>query len=316
MRGEQSKQLGIGDEVLFTQVRPDHWLLRLDAMVEWSDFEPVWATLYGATGRPSHDPRVMFKMLLLEHWFGLSDPEAEEYCRDRLSFRRFLGLSLDDVIPDATALVRFRGRILERGALESLFAQVQAQLQSRGLLIKRGTLVDATIIRSARRAPAKNGSGTADAEAGWAVKGEQYTHGYKAHVAVDQDSGLVRGILATPGNTADVKMLEPLIRGDESAVYADKAYDDDIRRLALKQRGIEPRMLYKKRRHQPFPEHWAGLNRLWSKTRCQVERVFGDWKERRSLRRCRYLGLQKNQLHFGLLAIAHNLRRMTVLCPV
>lgn len=317
MQGTNKPQLRLGDEALYEQVSPQHFLLRVEEQVDWSMITPILGSLYGSTGRPSHPPLVLFKMLLLAQWFALSDPQCEAQCRDRLSFRRFLNLSLSDGIPDETVLVRFRQRLLGRGVMEQLFTRLTEQLQSKGLLIKQGTLIDASIVESARRAPPKDGGGgSADGEAGYAIKRDCVTHGYKAHIAVDQGSDMVRKVIATSGQVHDSQVLEQLLEGATArAIYADKAYDDRARREKLKRRGIAARILYKAKRNAPLSGMQKALNRRWSKVRANVERIFADWKERRTMARCRYLGLAKNQLHFSLLALAHNLRRMTVLCP-
>jgi IS5 family transposase len=107
MLGRIQPQKSFGDEALDLHVSDSHFLVKVTGLIDWTAFDAHWPALYGATGKPSHDPLVCFKMLLLEQWYGLSDPECEAQCADRLSFRRFLGLSLVDPIPDETVLVRF-----------------------------------------------------------------------------------------------------------------------------------------------------------------------------------------------------------------
>ena len=313
MRGEQSGQVGFGDDLIAGRVPTDHWLMQLDRLVDWKAFDSVLANLYSYTGRPSHPPRVMFKMLLLEQWFNLSDNEVEMQSGMRIDFLCFLGLSLVDPVPDATALVRFRQRLLADQVGKTLFDRVIEQLAARNMIVRKGTLIDATIVESARSAPPRGGSGSSDKDAGWAVKRGTATHGYKAHTAVDAESDIVRGIATTPGNVHDSTVADSLVMGDEAAVYADKAYCDESRRARLKAIGIAPRILYKGRRSAPLTRYRISINKRWSAVRSQVERIFADWKVRRSLKRCRYVGLEKNHLHFTLLAMAHNLRRMMVM---
>ena len=145
------------------------------------------------------------------------------------------------------------------------------------------------------------------------MKGGNATHGYKAHAAVDAESDIVRCVITTPGNVHDSAVADELVSGDEVAVYADKAYCDEGRRNRLRAEGIAPRILYKGRRNAPLTAYQRTINKRWSVVRSQVERIFADWKVRRSLSRCRYVGLMKNHLHITLLAMAHNLRRMFVL---
>jgi IS5 family transposase len=313
MLGRVQPQKSFGDEALELHVSDSHFLVKVAGLVDWAAFDSYWPRLYGTTGKPSSDPLVCFKMLLLEQWYNLSDPECEAQCADRLSFRRFLGLSLADSIPDETVLVRFRKRLVKAGIAEALFAAVLAQVEAAGVIIKRGTLVDATIVQSARKAPPKGETG-GDPEASWAVKGNRpIAHGFKAHIAVDDGSEIVRAIATTTGATHDSTPADKLInRAPAKAVYADAAYCDTERRKALRDRGVFPRIRFNPRNGELTMRQTA-LNYRWAKVRAKVEHVFADWKERRSLGRCRYVGLRKNALHFTLLAIAHNMRRWSVL---
>lgn len=317
MKGERNPQLGFGDDAVLKRVPDDHFLMQVDRHIDWRALEALLGTAYAPIGRGSAPPLVCLKMLLLEHWFDLSDPACEAACRDRLSFMRFLGLGLSDTVPDETTLSRFRKRLREAQLDARLFEEVNRQLEVRNLVIKRGTLIDATIVQSARKPPMPGKPAEhADAEAGFAVhKGKGVKHGYKFHVAVDHQSELVRAVQVTPGQVHDSQVADQLIQFDEQALYADKAYDDAERRLLLKHAGIEDGILHKAYRNRPLSAAQKRRNRILVPIRANVERVFADWKCRRSLARCRYVGLRQNQLHAWLLAIAHNLRRLAVLSP-
>lgn len=313
MLGRVQPQKSFGDEALELHVSDSHFLVKVAGLVDWTAFDRHWPKLYGTTGKPSADPLVCFKMLLLEQWYGLSDPQCEAQCADRLSFRRFLGLSLADEIPDETVLVRFRKRLVKAGIADELFATVLAQVEAAGVMIKRGTLVDATIVQSARRAPPKGKAG-GDTDATWTVKnGKAVAHGFKAHIAADEGSEIVRAIATTTGSVHDSVPADELIeKAPAKAVYADAAYCDAKRRQNLRKQGIMPRIRFNPRGGE-LTARQSALNYQWAKVRAKVEHVFADWKERRTLARCRYVGLKKNALHFTLLAIAHNLRRWSVL---
>ena len=313
MLNRAQPQKSFGDEALHLHVSDSHFLVKVDRLVDWVAFDTYWPRLYSAVGKPSADPLVCFNMLPLEQWYALSDPQCEAQCADRLSFRRFLGLSLTDTIPDETVLVRFRKRLLKAGIAEELFASVLAQVEAAGVLIKCGTLVDATIVQSARKSPPKGESG-GDTEASWAVKnGKAVAHGFKAHIAVDENSEIVRAIATTTGSVHDSTPADKLIdQSPAKAVYADAAYCDGSRRKRLRAQGIFARIRFNPRNGE-LTSRQEALNYRWSKVRAKVEHVFADWKERRSLQRCRYVGLKRNALHFTLLAIAHNLRRWSVL---
>jgi len=315
MKGQSNPQLGFGDDAVLRRVPDDHFLMQVERQIDWRVLEALLSAAYAPIGRGSAPPLVCLKMLLLEHWFDLSDPACEAACRDRLSFMRFLGLGLSDAVPDETTLSRFRKRLREADLDECLFEEVNRQLQARNLMIKRGTLIDATIVESARKPPMPGKAhDSADAEAGFAVhKAKAVKHGYKYHVAVDHQSELVRAAIVTPGQVHDSRIAEHLIQFDEQAVYADKAYDDAERRLLLKHAGIEDGILHKAYRNRPLTAQQRQRNRMLMPIRANVERVFADWKCRRSLARCRYVGLRQNQTHAWLLAMAHNLRRLVVL---
>jgi IS5 family transposase len=319
MQGQKNPQRSFLDAELEGQVSRSSFLDRVEAVMDWKPLADHWSKLYGKTGKPSHPPLITFKMLLLQQWFnGLSDEEVEWQCRDRLSFRKFLGVSRTEDIPDSTTLVRFRQRLIQAGVMQAVFDAVTTQLEARHLLLKQGTLVDATIVESARTPPPKWGKDqsqdTSDPDAAWAGRnGRATTHGYKVHVAVDQGSELVRALSVTPGSAHDSTQIDALLSQDTEAVYADKAYDSTARRATLRAQGIAPRILHRARAYHPLTERQHRENRRWIPVRAQVERIFADWKERRSLRRARYVGLVRNTLHVMLLATAHNLRRWTVL---
>jgi transposase, IS5 family len=314
VKGESNRQLGFGDEALRARVSDEHVLMRINRCIDWLPLEAMLGEAYSTLGRSSAPPLVCLKMLLLEHWFDLSDPACEAACRDRLSFMRFLGIGFNDTVPDETTLSRFRKRLREAGLDGRLFEEINRQLEARHLIIKRGTLIDATIVESARKAPSFTSGSGGDSEAGFAVqKGKKVRHGYKFHVAVDHGSELIRRARVSPGQVHDSRLAEQMICFDEQAVYADKAYDEANRRAMLKLAGIEDGILYKAHRNRPLTRQQRRRNKWLMPIRANVERVFADWKCRRSLKRCRYVGLRANQTHAWLLAIAHNLRRLAIL---
>jgi IS5 family transposase len=141
-----------------------------------------------------------------------------------LSWRRFVGLGLQDAVPDETTLVRFRQRLREHSLHENLLAVVNRQLQTKGLILKTCTLVDATLLQAARRAPAKGDQNSGDGDAGYTVKKGRPHYGYKAHVAVDETHTLIRKVTLSAANVHDSQEFENAVQGDEEMVMADKAY--------------------------------------------------------------------------------------------
>lgn len=262
---------------------------------------------------------LMFKALLLQAWYGLSDVELEEALSDRLSFRRFVGLSLQDAVPDHTTLCRFRNTLAAAGLIEKLFAEFDRQLSGAGFILKRGTMLDATLIEAATSRP-KGALGDQrsahDPDAAFAKKGGETTYGYKAHVGVDAGTGFVRAVVTTPANVNDTTPADLLIRGDERAVYADMAYDTHARRAGLKAQGIKPRIMRRPNKHHPqLPPRWKRFNALVAKQRWAVETTFATWKRRMGLVRARYIGLAKMRAHMLLIAFAFNMRRLAAHAP-
>jgi IS5 family transposase len=298
--------------------RNDH-LERISGLIDWSRIAALVNEVRpGDTGRPPYAALSMFKALLLAQWYGLSDPGLEEALLDRVSFRRFCGLGLDQATPDETTLCRFRNALRRAGLGERLFQEVLAQLEKAGFVLKKGTLIDATLVRSSGRTP-PSGSTPRDVEsrsahdpdANWTRhgKGRQLFFGYKAHLAVDQGSGLIRGRKLTGAKTYESEVADELVQGDEKAIYADKAYEKQARRQALKAAGIKDRIQHRRTRVQKTLGHWPTLrNKLIGRIRQAIERTFSQLKGRYGLRRARYSGMAANAFHLDLIAIAYNLR--------
>lgn len=293
-------------------------LRRIGQLIDRSGFAALLGDLHaGRRGRPSWPPLLMFRCLLPQQWYGLSDPAAEEALNDRLSFRAFVGLSLADAAPDHSALSRFRALLAERGRLDPLLAELNRQLDARGLILRQGTLIDASLVEADAK-PRRHGLGTrcdSDPDARWAARKGGAHFGYKAHVAVDAGSGLIRAAALTPANVHDGAMAERLVRGDEEAVYADRGYDQAARRARPAERGIADGIMRRRRRDTP-PAEAAAIalrNKPLAPLRAPVERIFGVWKRWYGFRRVRYRSLARNAAQLGLLAIATNLRRAVAL---
>jgi IS5 family transposase len=295
-------------------------LERITSLLDWSRIEALVVRVRpGETGRPPYRPLVMVRALLLAQWYGLSDPALEEALSDRVSFRRFCGLGLDEATPDETTLCRFRNALKDAGLGDALFAEVARQLDAAGFMVKSGTLIDASLVASAVRPP-RNGStpkgvesrSEHDGDANWTRRGKdrRLFFGYKLHVGVDQGSGLIRSRALTPAKVYESEIADALVLGDERAVYADKAYEKHSRRAALKARRIKDRIQHRRSRMQKELPHWQGVrNKLIGRIRAAVERTFSVLKGRYRLTRMRYRGLAANAFHVDLIAIAYNLHR-------
>jgi IS5 family transposase len=309
-----TKQMGFAEALLGPGFGRNKRLEKIGALIDWAPLERLMAPLHpAATGRPPYSTLSMFKGLLLQQWYGLSDPGLEEALGDRVSFRIFCGFELSGTAPDETTFCRFRGALAAAGLAETLFAEINRQLEAKGFIVKRGTLLDATLVKAAVRPPtAEEGHDAAiDPEARWVVRDDpkKTTYGYKAHVAADQGSGLIRKALLTPANVHDSIPADDLVQGDEGAVYADRGYDKAARRHALRARGIKDRIMHKAQRGRPITAHQRRRNRLIATVRAAVEAIFGTWKRGYGYTRVRYRGLARNHAHLQILCIAFNLRR-------
>lgn len=289
-------------------------LERISALLDWASLEALLGGVYAsATGRPSYPPLVLFKVLLLQGWYGLSDPAMEEALADRLSFRRFAGLGLDEAVPDHSTISRFRTLLAERGLAEAAFALVTSQLDGRGVTIKAGTLIDATVIEAAAAEPPRQkggGRSEADPDAAWVKRSDGSARfGYKLHAAVDLGTGIVRRAAVTPANVADVDLGHELVIGDERTVYADKGYVGPRLRERLEAAGIRNRVQQKAQKNKPLTPRQHRRNRLIGRIRGRIEGVFGTLKRSYGLARMRYMSLSRNAAATFLTLIAWNLAR-------
>jgi IS5 family transposase len=305
--------MGFGDMEAMGRVPEGHFLKKIDGQINWRPFEKLLEPLYHPTqGRPSHPPLVMFKALLLQQWYGLSDPGLEEAICDRLSFQRFLGLSLKDPVPDETRICRFRNMLAQADLGERLFGLLEEQLDTKGLLVRRGSLIDATLVKAQPHAPRK-GEASPDPEADWTRRGKDGHFGYKVHLTVDQGSDLLRRLALTRASTSESRLFEEMVIGDEAAVFADGAYAKDARKAALRGRGVFCGIINRPWRYRAITAQQKKRNRFFSRVRRAVERVIGTLKCRYGLERCRYIGKVRNHNHLWLKGMCYNLRKMLVL---
>ncbi len=310
MRTTTNPQLGLLDSFMAATPTND-FLDRLDGALDWKPIEAALHRLYpAATGRPPHPPLALFKMSLLQHCYGLSDPQCEAQVKDRLSWRRFVGLGLQDAVPDETTLVRFRQRLVEHGLHEKLLGLVNRQIEQKWYILKTCTLVDATLLQAARRTPAKDDPSGGDPDANFTVKQGRAHYGYKAHVAVDEEHTLIRQVTLTAASVHDSQEFETVVAGDEQMVVADKAYWSAERARWCQQRGIGNGILRKAFRGQTLDAPTVRLNQMLSRVRGGIEKVFGWWKRCAGYGRVRYQGRDPNRLELEFKSLSWNLKRL------
>jgi IS5 family transposase len=323
---ERVSQDGLAEAFLHPSIGRNARLETIADQIDWSAIEKVLGGMKpGRMGPPAYPALLMFKALLVQQWYGLSDPGLEEALGDRMSFRRFVGLAADQAAPDHSTLWRFRQALAKSRLDQAAFEAVAAQLDDEGLVIKQGTLIDASLIRAQSRPPAApplhqsnpNASKLVRAprepEADWTRRGRARFFGYKVHVSVDRGSGLVRRVMMTGASVNDTTPADDLLLGDEKEVWADKAYDSHARRARLKGLKVKNRICRRGNKHHA-PSTWTlKRNRAIGLIRGRVETVFAILKRHYGHGRARYLTLQRNQTDFVLACLAMNIRRARVL---
>jgi IS5 family transposase len=281
--------------------------------VDFSQAETRVAATYGPGGRPACRVGVLLRVMILQHLYGLSDPQAEEQLKDRLSFQKFVQLDTHEAVPDETTICRFRQRLIECHLHEDLLGLLNSQLEARGYIVKRTTLVDATIVESSRQRPdveaAQNGTAP-DADASYTRKYGCSYYGYKAHLSSDGQHQLIRSAVLRTAKVQDGHVFASVAPADSQSIYADKIYDTKSVRTWLAERGITNGILKKGARHIKLSAQDQENNRSKSRVRTNIERIFAHLKQWQNYRRVRYLGLIKNQLELTLKAVAYNLKRL------
>ena len=285
---------------------------KCDELIPWQKLVEPLQGMYcndSSKGGASNWPLVMMvKCMLIQKWFNLSDPMLEEMLKDRLSFRRFVGLSLTDKTPDETTFVVFRRRLREHNYDNSLFEQAVEILQSRGLIVSEGTCVDASIIEAPRGRKRSDGSSTRDCDASYVSKSGQVHHGYKAHIATDR-RGIIKDFRFSTASVHDSRFIDELTAAESHSVWADSAYMDKARHDALGIRGVFYGISYRRGRGQKdLTSGQREHNRLVAGIRAVVEHPFA-WVKNWGFRWVRYRGLRRNKLDFAMHAVAYNFKR-------
>lgn len=322
MPRKQVGQLGFEDGFLAQRRgrRADD-LSAIAELVDWEGIERLLSPVVPVSrkGEPSWPPLVLFKVLLLQRWHDLSDEAMESALFDRLSFLSFCGLSLEDDVPDHSTIWRFREKLAGGGLIEPLFEALQRQLEARGVLVKQGTLIDATLVRAAARRPrveeGKTSRSDPDARFGANNERHRFVFGYKGHIAVDEGSMLVRAWRLTAANVQEIEVAAGLVRGDEHEVLADRGYDARRLHQHLAERGIGDGVMRRAGKGRPLAPAQLQRNHDLAPRRRTVEAVFGTLKRIYRMERLRYFNHARNAVAFGLALFAYNLRRLAKLAP-
>jgi len=274
--------------------RRERFLAEMDAVIPWTPILELIEPHYPKAGNGTQ-PLPMNQMLriyFMQQWFNLSDPAAEDSLYDSESMRRFAGIELlDDAVPDESTILRFRHLLEQHKLTEQIFALVRGLLESKRLLLKSGTIVDATII--AAPPSTKNAQGARDPEMHQTYKGKDWHFGMKAHIGTDQH-GIVHSLSTTAANVADISEMPKLLHGGEREVFGDQAYWSEAHRAAARARGIRYRINRRPRYAHPLSAAQRRLNRLRSAVRARGEHAFQVIKHLWGFTKVRYRGLAKN----------------------
>jgi IS5 family transposase len=321
----------------------------MSAVIDFEGFRPVLNEALRRSdgskgGRPGFDPVMMFKIMILQALNDLSDERAEFLITDRLSFMRFLGLSLGDKAPDRNTIWTFREALKSAGVIEALFASFDAQITASGCRATHGQIVDASLVSAPKqrltqeeKAAIRDGKSAGeiwdnpkraaqkDIEARWTIKYSKKkddapksqvdiaipAFGYKSHIMTDRAHGFIRSFKVTDAARHDGAQLKDIVRRDilATGVFADCAYRSKANEAWLARYGLVSHIHRRKPKGRPMPDHMRRGNATKSKVRAFVEHVFADQKHRMGMK-IRTIGLARAWIKIGLVNIAYNMRRL------
>jgi len=304
--GKQQTFAGLAWKNKGKVTRRERFLGEMNAIIPWGRLMELIEPHYPKAGR-GRQPLGLEKMLriyFLQLWFDLSDPQAEDAIYDSESMRRFAGVDLsDDVVPDESTILRFRHLLEKHELTEAIFEEVKGLLEEKGLLMKSGTIVDATII--AAPSSTKNGTQSRDPEMKQTKKGNAWHFGMKVHVGTDK-RGLVHSLTTTHAAVADITQLDALLHGAERELYGDQAYWKEADRQRFRAVGVRYRVNRRGSFHRPLSEYQRQINRTRSRMRARGEHAFRIVKRLWGFAKVRYRGLMKNTARaFATFALAN-----------
>jgi IS5 family transposase len=285
-------------------------------------------------GRKPFDAVMMFKVLVLQTLYNLADEQVEYQVRDRLSFMRFLGLGLEDTVPDATTVWLFREALTKANLIGALFDRFNGHLNAKGYIARGGQIVDATIVGAPRQhntreenaaikagktpenweeKPAKNAQ--KDKDARWTKKNDKSFYGYKNHISIDRKHKLIRRYTETDASVHDSRKLDEVLDKSNTSneVWADSAYRSAESEAGLKARGYRSRIHRRGARNHPLSDRQQAANVTRSRVRARVEHVFGDQQTAMGGKLVRTIGIARARAKIGLMNLVYNMRRLVQL---
>jgi IS5 family transposase len=304
---KQGTFAGLAFDAKKKRTRRELFLAEMDKVVPWARLVALIEPHYpkAAGGRRPMELESMLRVYFMQQWYALSDPAMEEALYDMESMRRFAGIELiEDAVPDETTILKFRHLLEKHRLTERVFAEVAGLLDERRLLLKGGTIVDATII--AAPSSTKNETQTRDPAMSQTKKGSTWYFGMKAHIGVDAKTGLIHTVATTTAAVHDGHVLPELLHGEETVVYGDKGYGSHTDRALAQAAGIELKTMRRASRHRALTERERTRNRRIASIRSKVEFPFRVLKRQFGYLKVRYRGLAKNTAQlFTLFALTN-----------
>jgi IS5 family transposase len=289
------------------KTRRENFLEEMDQVIPWKELVGIISPYYPRVGNGRHPMplSMMLRIYFMQQWYGLSDPAMEDSLYDIESMRRFAGIDLEvDVIPDETTILNFRHLLEKHSLTKKIFEETKQYLKDKGLLLREGTIVDATIINAP--SSTKNQEQSRDQEMKQTKKGNQWYFGMKAHVGTDTGKGLVHSVVVTNAAVHDSQVMDELLHGEEDAIYGDKAYASKEKKAEYEGRGKKWCVKRKANRGHQLSEEDIDYNHRYGQIRAKVEHVFMVVKNLWHYRKVRYKGLYKNAVQvFSLFALAN-----------
>lgn len=288
------------------KTRREKFLEEMERVIPWKELIPVIQSHYpkAGNGRQPMPIERMLRIYFMQQWYGLSDPAMEDALYDIESMRRFADIDIAaDVVPDETTILNFRHLLEKFNLTQKLFEKINGYLTEKGLLLREGTIVDATIVNAP--ASTKNRERSRDSEMRSTRKGNQYYFGMKAHVGTDT-RGLVHDIVVTDASVHDSQVIDKLLHGEEQVVYGDRAYSSENKKREYEAKGIKWRVNLRGCRWRQLTEEEVETNHRQSQVRARVEHAFLVVKHLWRYQKVRYKGLYKNAVQvFSLFALSN-----------
>lgn len=313
-------------------------ILKLKKVVDWESFRPILEKQLGYTeekfrkgGRPPFDPVLMFQVLVLQKYHGLSDEGTQRAINDRYSFFSFLGLTVGDRVPDANTIWDFREKLGVEG-VEELFSELEQRLEKQGVVGREGSLVDASFVDAPKQRNSREENQTIkegkipesfeenphkkaqkDVEARWAKKNEETHYGYKTTVNVDAKTKIIVKVATTSANVHDSQEIEKVVGSEDREVVADSGYDGEpIRKYVEDDCGCKRKIIKKAVRGKALSEEEKASNKAISRVRARVEHVFGRMRQM-GMDKVRSIGMKRAEIHNILSGLVYNMDRMATL---